>query len=1052
MDRGLELQVVKFLHSFFPIIAATYYFVACFVKSIASPLKRKPSAQQPKGLRLTLGCIMLLVLATYIFALASSLLWFSTILAYIDAQSPPGYPLYGCWILYFLCELALLSLSLRLDHARTKLSVITMISQAIRLCVLFLLPCTIFGSRLCMTKKVGDDEENTPLLRDSVNRFRGDGAENAYGSCNSRSNSIAEPHVSKLDPELNKEGEEEMKPRELNLWDFMKNLRAIVPFYWPSGKPKLQLLYLCIGICLVFQRIMNIVIPLQIGLITNILSKNDGTFPWREISFFIALRLFDSSCGLSAITKFLWVPLEDYSYTNLSSAAYNQIMALSSDYHDSKSCANLWQSVFRGQGVNNMVHMLCFVIGPMVIDLALAVSVLYYIFDAYMALDIAAIAVLFMWSSGKIINTQAKRRRQFVDNKSKEVAHMCETTANWYTVSYFNRISYEESRYASCIKDQLVSRRGYLLWVHMEESVQSLFLLLGLMIACFMAVHQVIKGTKPIGHFIMLLSYWAQLTGPLQLIAAGFGSLAMDMIDMEGFLELLRQKPTITNHVDAKPMRHLASGDIEFTDVTFSYDGKREVLNNVNFKVKAGQTVALVGQTGGGKTTILQMLNRFYDPTSGSVRIDGQDISQVTLESLRANIGVVPQHPALFDDTIMANIRYARLSATDEEIIEACKAVALHDRISTFTDAYNTLVGERGQKLSGGELQRVAIARAIIKNPIIVLLDEATSSMDSETEAHVQGSLNRLRKGRTTFIVAHRLSSVIHADKIMVVEGGKIVEEGNHRELLNRKGHYYRLCAFQGGFDIPGHHRARFPNDTMDNGENPLFRNDSDPATISPEGTASSGHSADQHIGIIHDGALGHLRQTSTNCASDVSARNPTSKKSWKPDAPDNIAEETSGDADLLSSSKENVPALARKRPHPELSLMEKGDQKAKSLSPRMKTMSGQPPMHNGDAELVQGCVWQGTTDVVSDSAVVLPKYAQRRREMTKSEPTTKSQNVDENTPLIDLETAAPSVPRKGQSTTSNQRRRRRYHNWSNSENRKRGTTKASIRDTGSSS
>lgn len=517
---------------------------------------------------------------------------------------------------------------------------------------------------------------------------------------------------------------------------------------------------------------MNIVIPLQIGLITNILSKNDGmqggfylpgfqianvlvgTFPWREISFFIALRLFDSSCGLSAITKFLWVPLEDYSYTNLSSAAYNQIMALSSDYHDSKSCANLWQSVFRGQGVNNMVHMLCFVIGPMVIDLALAVSVLYYIFDAYMALDIAAIAVLFMWSSGKIINTQAKRRRQFVDNKSKEVAHMCETTANWYTVSYFNRISYEESRYASCIKDQLVSRRGYLLWVHMEESVQSLFLLLGLMIACFMAVHQVIKGTKPIGHFIMLLSYWAQLTGPLQLIAAGFGSLAMDMIDMEGFLELLRQKPTITNHVDAKPMRHLASGDIEFTDVTFSYDGKREVLNNVNFKVKAGQTVALVGQTGGGKTTILQMLNRFYDPTSGSVRIDGQDISQVTLESLRANIGVVPQHPALFDDTIMANIRYARLSATDEEIIEACKAVALHDRISTFTDAYNTLVGERGQKLSGGELQRVAIARAIIKNPIIVLLDEATSSMDSETEAHVQGSLNRLRKGRTTFIVA----------------------------------------------------------------------------------------------------------------------------------------------------------------------------------------------------------------------------------------------------------------------------------------------------------
>lgn len=389
----------------------------------------------------------------------------------------------------------------------------------------------------------------------------------------------------------------------------------------------------------------------------------------------------------------------------------------------------------------------------MVIDLALAVSVLYYLFDAYMALDIAAVAVLFLWSSSKILSAQASKRRDFIIDRTKEFNHMCETTGNWHTVSYFNNISYEKSRYSSHVGDQLASHRKYMILGHMENTVQSLLLLIGLMIACFLAVYQVVKGTKPIGSFVMLLSYWAQLSGPLQIIATGFNSLAMDMIDMEGFLELLKQKPTITNCVHAKPM-HLDCGDIEFVNVKFSYDGTREVLKNVNFKAKSGQTTALVGQTGGGKTTIFKMLNRFYDPTSGSVRIGGQDISQVTFESLRDNIGVVPQNPALFQDTIMKNIRYARLDATDEEVIEACKAVALHDRILTFTDGYKTKVGERGQKLSGGELQRVAIARVIIQNPKIVLLDEATSSMDSETEAHVQESLHRLSEGRTTFIIA----------------------------------------------------------------------------------------------------------------------------------------------------------------------------------------------------------------------------------------------------------------------------------------------------------
>ncbi|PGH17817.1 hypothetical protein AJ79_00958 [Helicocarpus griseus UAMH5409] len=1139
-ERGRELlAAVQFIHSFLPIIAATYYLIASLLKSLCSKTQ-KTATQDTKGLRLTLGCVMLLVLATYVgdsavlistlfsktapsppqdsivFALASSLLWFSTILAYIDAKSPPGYPLYGHWLIYSVTEVVLLSLSLQLNLPRTTLSIVTLVFQAIRLLILFLLPCVVFGSRLFTSKNVGSDEESAPLLRDSANGTQeGVNTENIYGSCNSQDNaqSTNDSQASKksADSGLDEEDEDELKAKELSLWSFIANLRALAPFFWPSRQPKLQLLYVGVGICLVFERIMNIILPLQIGLIANILSRNDGVFPWKEIAFFIGLRLLDSSGGIQAIMKFMWVPLEDYSYKNLSTTAYNQIMSLSSDFHDSKNCGALWQAVIRGQNVKDMVNNLCFHIGPMVIDLALAVSVLYYLFDAYMALDIAAISVLFLWSSSKILTKQADKRREYIVNRSKEFTQMCETTSNWHTVSYFNHVSYEKSRYAARVADHLSSRRKFKIWAHLENTVQSLLLLLGLMVACFMAAYQVVKGNKPIGSFIMLLSYWAQLSSPLQLIANGFGGLAMDMVDMEEFLQLLNQKPTVTNRPNAKPMR-LDHGDIEFVDVKFSYDGKREVLKNVNFKAKSGQTTALVGQTGGGKTTILKMLGRFYDPTSGSVRISGQDISQVTLESLRANIGLVPQAPALFYDTILNNIRYARLDATDEEIIEACKAVALHDRILKFTDGYKTMVGERGLKLSGGELQRVAIARVIIQNPKIVLLDEATSSVDSETEAHVQESLHRLSEGRTTFIIAHRLSTVIHADKILVVDDGKIVEEGSHAELLGIKGHYHRLWTFQGAFGVV---KPKYGlRDTLIEGledEEPLVRKDSQ-TTVSLQRTGSSDDSEDissSSGGSIVDGAMNRdykqgiepLSQIDTNCERDIYANNACSKKVWKPDAPEFVPRshqgppptvlplistpqadtngqhsngnhlngtagryaaktaKSNGAAGLPNTSKENALPQASENVCLNGHSTRNGDHKAKPLSSRNGTVLGQ---HNtadecvlsSASELEHGAVAQKATEATPAYYAAPQKNSQRRREMTKSEPVgigqTTTQDGHEDPPVVDSETALLTRRKKGQST-ANQRRRRRNRNWNNNDN-PRQRNKSSTDGTGSSS
>lgn len=469
---------------------------------------------------------------------------------------------------------------------------------------------------------------------------------------------------------------------------------------------------------------------------------------------FIGLRLLDSSGGVSAIRRFMWLPLENYSYQKITTAAFNQIMDLSSDFHDNKRSGSLWQSVGRGSSVRHTVRSVLFQIGPMLADLFLAVSVLYFLFGAYMGLITAAVIIIFLWSSGKILSKQKDKRRQWISDMEQEHNILCESTTNWQTVSYFNRIPYEKSRFSSAVKNHMSSSISFKLWSHLESIVQSILLVAGLMGACSLAAYQVVQGSKPVGSFVMLLGYWAQLSSPLQFFASGFCDIALDLVNAEDLVALLKRKPAIRDRDSVRPLK-LTKGEVQFDGVKFSYDGRREVLKGICFEARTGQTVALVGETGGGKSTILKLLFRFYDPMQGSIKIDGQDIRNVTLESLRASIGVVPQDPALFNDSIMNNIRYARSSATDEEIYEACKAVTLHEKFLNLPDGYQTLVGERGVKLSGGELQRVAIARAIIKDPKIVLLDEATSSVDSNTESQIQRSLKALTAGRTTFVIAY---------------------------------------------------------------------------------------------------------------------------------------------------------------------------------------------------------------------------------------------------------------------------------------------------------
>lgn len=271
-------------------------------------------------------------------------------------------------------------------------------------------------------------------------------------------------------------------------------------------------------------------------------------------------------------------------------------------------------------------------------------------------------------------------------------------------------------------------------------------------------------------------------------------NLQQNFIEAEQLLDLLETEPTVKN---GAAEFHLGEGAIDFEKVDFSYNGTKLIINDLDFSALPGQKVALVGETGCGKSTILKLLFRLYDVCNGSIRIDGQNIQDVTLESLRACIGVVPQNAVLFNDTVINNVRYSRLDATDEQVVEACKAAAIHDKILTFSNDYATLVGENGVKLSGGEVQRIAIARAILMDPRIILLDEATSAVDSHTEAQIQAALRSLTHGRTTFCVAHRLSTVMDADVMLVIKDGRIAEQGPPKELLKRRGHFFDLCLLQ---------------------------------------------------------------------------------------------------------------------------------------------------------------------------------------------------------------------------------------------------------------
>ena len=367
---------------------------------------------------------------------------------------------------------------------------------------------------------------------------------------------------------------------------------------------------------------------------------------------------------------------------------------------------------------------------------------------------------------------------------------------SYETVKYFNAESYEFQRYRNAVNKTQQAQWKVTTTLNVMNISQNVVFTLGLMIVCFIAAYQVTSGQQNVGLFVLVLTYMAQLQAPLNFLGTFYRSIQQSMINAERMLELFKERPTVVDEPTAEELPS-CQGEIRYNDVNFAYDPRKPALKGLSFRCAPGTTTALVGESGGGKSTVFRLLYRFYNLDGGSIQIDGHDVKGITIDSLRRHIGVVPQDTVLFNESLMYNLRYANQDATDDEVYDACRAASIHEKILNFPDGYNSRVGERGLKLSGGEKQRVAIARTILKNPRIILLDEATAALDTETEQNIQTALDKLSQGRTTLVIAHRLSTITTADQILVLHAGNVAESGTHSELLQLKGRYASMWRKQ---------------------------------------------------------------------------------------------------------------------------------------------------------------------------------------------------------------------------------------------------------------
>jgi ABC-type transport system involved in Fe-S cluster assembly fused permease/ATPase subunit len=540
-------------------------------------------------------------------------------------------------------------------------------------------------------------------------------------------------------------------------WEYLKGYAVFFPYLWPSTSKKLQITVVICFLLVILQRVVNILVPIQVGVVTTQLENKKGEtpgMPWVSIAFMIVFKLLQGSSGmLGAARSVLWIPISQYSYQALTTASFEHVHGLSLDFHLGKRTGEVLSALSKGNAINTFLEQVTFSVLPMVFDLGVAVIYFGIVFDAYYALIVAIITVLYLYLTIRMARWRTDQRRLMTNLSREEDAVKNDSLTSYETVKYFNAEQYEFNRYRKAVSAFQKAEYGVTVSLNILNISQNMVFMTGLLFVSLISAYQVQSGQRDVGSFVSLLTYMTQLQQPLNFFGTFYRGMQSAMINGERLLELFKEQPTVVDKPSATEMPG-CEGQIRFQNVKFSYDERKPALEDLSFTCQPGTTTAFVGESGGGKSTVFRLLFRFYNAADGSIQLDGNDVKDITIDSLRQHIGTVPQDTVLFNETLMYNLRYANQNATDKEIYDACRAASIHDKIMAFPDGYNTKVGERGLRLSGGEKQRVAIARTIIKNPRIILLDEATAALDSETEQNIQEALQTLSKGRTMLVIA----------------------------------------------------------------------------------------------------------------------------------------------------------------------------------------------------------------------------------------------------------------------------------------------------------
>ncbi len=476
---------------------------------------------------------------------------------------------------------------------------------------------------------------------------------------------------------------------------------------------------------------------------------------------------------------------------------FKHLHNLSLRFHLERQTGGVTRDIERGaRGISSLIHLTLFSVLPTLIEISLVAGILFAKFDWIYAAITLVVLVIYIALTISITEWRTHLRRQMNEMDSQANTKAIDSLLNYETVKYFGNEAFEAKRYDSSLQNWEVAAVKNQTSLGMLNAAQAAIIAIGVTIMLIRASQGVVAGQLTVGDLVMINAFLIQMFIPLNFLGVMYREIKQSLTDIERLFKLLNVNREVADQVDAQPLNVLGA-EVRFDDVKFGYDSNRAILQGVSLIIPAGHNIAVVGTSGAGKSTLSRLLYRFYDVNDGVIYIDDQDIRHVTQTSLRAAIGIVPQDTVLFNDSIYYNIAYGRPTASREEIVEAARAAHILHFIESLPNGWETTVGERGLKLSGGEKQRVAIARTILKNPRILILDEATSALDTQTEKIIQAELKEIAKNRTTLTIAHRLSTIVDADQILVMEQGRIVERGDHRELLAANGVYARLWALQ---------------------------------------------------------------------------------------------------------------------------------------------------------------------------------------------------------------------------------------------------------------